>query len=74
MDDTPLFEVLFDINYQLCKEFPAMTPYDIEKRTFHDVIRLYSDVRALQLREAKRGDNDSNDNRVIRRPAGDDWF
>nr|DAU64718.1 MAG TPA: hypothetical protein [Bacteriophage sp.] len=74
MDDTPLFEVLFDINYQLCKEFPAMTPYDIEKHTFHDVIRLYSDVRALQLREAKRGDNDSNDNRVIRRPAGDDWF
>lgn len=69
MDDTPLFEVLFNINYQLCKEFPALTPYDIEKKTFHDVIRLYSDVRALQIRETKE-----EKAKVIRRPAKDDWF
>jgi hypothetical protein len=56
----------------LCKEFPALTPYDIEKRTFHDVIRLYSDVRAMQIRES-RYKNRKNSS-VIRRPAGDDWF
>jgi hypothetical protein len=51
-----------------------MTPYDVEKKSFHDVIRLYSDVRAMQIREAKQEDNKNDDNRVIRRPAGDNWF
>ena len=74
VDDTPLFEILFNINYQLCKEFPAMTPYDVEKKSFHDVIRLYSDVRAMQIRETKRENDKGNDNKVIRRPAGDSWF
>jgi len=62
--------VIFNINYQLCKEFPALTPYEIDDRTFVEVIDLYADVRALQIREEKLNDP----NRVIRRPAGDKWF
>jgi hypothetical protein len=58
----------------LCKEFPALSPYDIEKRTYHDVIRLYADVRAMQIRDAKDNDQQSNTTKVIRRRAGDDWF
>nr|DAL33194.1 MAG TPA_asm: hypothetical protein [Caudoviricetes sp.] len=64
--------MLFNINYQLCKEFPALTPYDVEKRTFHDVIRLYSDVRAMQIRESRHKNRENSG--MIRRPAGDDWF
>lgn len=51
-----------------------MTPYDVEKKSFHDVIRLYRDVRAMQIRETKRENDKGNDNKVIRRPAGDSWF
>ena len=51
-----------------------MTPYDVEKKSFHDVIRLYSDVRAMQIRETKRENDKGNDNKVIRRPSGDSWF
>nr|DAZ36953.1 MAG TPA: hypothetical protein [Caudoviricetes sp.] len=53
-----------------------MSPYDIEKRTYHDVLRLYADVRAMQIRDAKDNDQQSNSNttKVIRRRAGDDWF
>lgn len=50
-----------------------MTPYDVERKTFHDVMRLYSDLRAMQIRETTKT-NDKNDGRVVRRPAGDDWF
>lgn len=62
--------MLFTINYQLCKEFPAFTPYDVDERSFVSVIELYADVRRLQIREKKLNDP----NRVIRRPASDNWF
>lgn len=61
---------MFELNYQLCKEFPALTPYEIDSKPFDKVIELYSDIRTMQLREKKQSDP----NRVIRRPAGDDWF
>ena len=64
--------MLFNLCYQLCKEFPALSPYEIEETPFVDVIRLYADVRALQIREEK--ENDPNVKRVIRKRAGDDWF
>jgi hypothetical protein len=47
-----------------------LSPYEIDSRSFFEVIDLYADVRAMQIRE-----NELNDpNRVVRRKAGDDWF
>ena len=61
---------MFQINYQLCKEFPAFTPFYIDDSSFYKVIELYADVRKSQIDIKKRSDP----NRVIRKPAGDDWF
>ena len=47
----PVHELLFEIEYNLCKEFPAITPMQVDDMTFHDVIRLYSKVRQYQIRE-----------------------
>ena len=47
-----------------------MYPPMIDEMTFVDVIGLYSKVRKYQIREEELSDP----NRVIRRPAGDDWF
>ncbi len=69
-DDSPLHEVLFSIEYNLCKEFPALSPWEIDERSYHTVIRLYSDTRRIQIRDQELKDPD----RVIRRRAGDDWF
>lgn len=66
--------MLFLINYQLCKEFPALSPYDVDDKTFHAVIKLYSEVRTMQMNEEGLRDRINNPNRVIRKPAGDDWF
>ena len=65
-----MYQVLFSINYQLCKEYPALTPWDIDNRSYHDVIILYGETRVVQIRTKKLTDP----NRVIRRKAGDDWF
>ena len=51
-----------------------MSPLDVDEMTFHNVIRLYSKVRAVQIREEEIHDILTNPNRVIRRKAGDDWF
>ena len=62
--------MLFNLEYNLCKEFPALSPFDIEARTYHSVMKLYADMRTLQIHDKELKDP----NRVIRRRAGDDWF
>lgn len=66
--------MLFLINYQLCKEFPALSPYDVDDKSFHAVIKLYSEVRIMQMNEEGLQEKENNPNRVIRKPAGDNWF
>lgn len=66
--------MLFQIEYNLCKEFPAMSPPQVDDMTFHDVIHLYSKVRRLQLREEDIHDILTNPHRKIMVPAGDSWF
>ena len=50
-----------------------MTPYEVDEKPYGNVIELYADVRRMQLRE-KKEQKKNDPNRVIRRPAGDDWF
>lgn len=66
----PLDELLFEIEHSLTKEYPALTPFDIEKISYYKVLDLFSDTRKLQIRHQR----ESDPNRVIRRKAGDDWF
>lgn len=51
-----------------------MTPMQVDDMAFHNVIRLFSKVRMVQIREEEIQDILTNPNRVIRRKAGDDWF
>lgn len=66
----PLHELLFAIEHSLCKEYPALTPFDIEKESYYKVMDLFADTRKLQIRDKKETDP----TRTIRRPAGDNWF
>ena len=66
----PLDEILFSIEYLLSKDYPAFTPFDIEEESFFRILDLFADTRRMQIQEKKLNDP----NRVIMRPAGDDWF
>lgn len=68
---------MFSLEYQLCKEFPALSPYELEHRTFSEVIRLYSRVRDMQIRQNRQAEKQirhAGNDTVIRRRAGDNWF
>lgn len=62
---------MFLIEHNLCTMYTGLTPFVVECETYHKVITLYADVRRMQIREAK---HTKNGKRVIRKPAGDDWF
>ena len=72
--------MLFSVEYQLCKEFPALSPFDIEKRTFHEIINLYARLRDMQIRQNRQAEKQirhtgkAGEDVVIRRRAGDNWF
>ena len=66
----PLDQLLFSIEYSLTKEYPALSPFDIEDKSFFKVIDLFADTRRVQIETKKLSDP----NRIIRRPAGDGWF
>lgn len=68
-----MFEILFSINYQLCKEFTGLSPFDVDNQPFVEVIKIYGEVRTLQIRSSADGENPKT-NKVIRKKAGDDWF
>ena len=52
-----------------------MTPFEVERRCYHDIIGLYKDVRKMQIREGKQRESVGNvEKGIVRRPAGDDWF
>jgi hypothetical protein len=68
------------VEYQICKEFPALSPFEVEKRTFHEIIGLYARLRDMQIRQNRQAEKqirhtgrDGGDV-VIRRRAGDNWF
>lgn len=46
-----------------------MSPYEVDKLPYFEVIDLYSETREIQI-ESKPKEQPKK----IRRPAGDDWF
>ena len=72
----PVDEALFEMVFCLCKEYPALSPFEIDERRFVDVIDLFADTRRLQIRAEKERDFERTPDaeKVIRREAGDSWF
>lgn len=63
--------MLFLIEHNLCTTYGGLTPFVVESESYHNVINLYADVRRMQIREARQT---KGGKRVIRKPAGDNWF
>ena len=50
-----------------------MTPFELENTSFFEVIDLFIDTKKMQMRIEKIQQEPKKE-KVIRRPAGDDWF
>ena len=70
-------ELLFTLKYNICKEFPVMTPWTLEAEPYVKVMKLYRDLRTQQIRETRKTDvaKCANGEKVIRvRAQNDDWY
>lgn len=68
-DDTPVQELLFEMEMSLCERFTSMTPLTLRKekaREVYDLIVKYNRYSKKNERGKKK--------RKIKKPAGDDWF
>lgn len=50
-----------------------MSPFELDEIAFDKVIDIYAELRTLQIRKKKEKPDEKKE-KVIRRPAGDDWF
>lgn len=70
-----LYEIFFELEIILIERFPSLTPFTIRQTKATEVFLL---IRRLDnYSEYKDKDIKIKDNKpvkVIRRPAGDDWF
>ena len=72
-DDTPLSDLLFDIEITLFDRFPALTPMSLRRTRARDIfkviVKLGKHAKKEKTEEAKKAMK-----RIIKRPASDTWF
>lgn len=56
---------------QLCKAFPALTPFAVRRERAHEVFLLVSRINSQPKHE---GGHKVDSQGRTRRPAGDNWF
>lgn len=69
-DNTPIYQVLFEMEVMLCERFPAFTPISLRREKATEVFNL---ITRYNIYSAKKQKN-AKKPKIIRRPAGDDWF
>lgn len=69
----PLADALFMLENNLCHEY-ALSPFEVERERFRDVIGLYADWIHMKESEGNEGKPAAQSTRPKRVPAGDDWF
>lgn len=57
----------------ICDRFPSLSPFDVRKQRFCEVFLL---IRRLteSNKNKKKNTNKKTGQKIIRKPAGDDWF
>ena len=63
---------MLEMNMQLCKVFPALTPFAVRRERAVEVFALVRRINAHPApeRNARRTDSEGR----VRVPAGDNWF
>jgi hypothetical protein len=71
-DNTPVYDVLFQMQMSLCNRFMSLTPLDLRKEKAREVFILFS--RYIRYSKNEKKKNTLNGKKIIRRPASDNWF
>lgn len=71
--DAPFFDLLFELQLSLCRQFSSLNPIGIRKEKAKEIFLLVQRLNRSQSTSKEEPGRSEND--VIRRPAKDDsWF
>jgi hypothetical protein len=70
-DDTPIYDALFEMEMSLSERFYAMTPLTLRREKAREVFLLISRYNKYSKKNEKK---QKNGKKIIRKPAGDNWF
>ena len=69
-----MYEILFDLNINMCEAFPALDPFKVRAQRFHDVLLIFRRLNEKADKKSKTEGVKLKDG-TIRRPAKDDsWY
>jgi hypothetical protein len=71
-DNTPIYDVLFQMQIGLCNRFTQFTPLSLRREKAREVFTLI--VRYNRYSKEDKKKNTLNGKRIIRKPASDNWF
>lgn len=72
-DDTPLSDLLFDIEMTLCDRFPALTPISLRRTKSREVFKIIVKLGRYAKKEKKEEAKKAMKH-IIKRQASDTWF
>ena len=65
-EDITLYQVLFDMNHNLCENFPGLSPFAVRRENFHEVVTMF--VRLIDHRQRTKTNSDNNSDRGKKQP------
>ena len=69
--ETSLYYVLFELNCNLCDRFQGLTPFEVRKARFHEVILISRRLIERNEKDKKK----KNKSGIIKRKAmNDNWY
>ena len=70
-----MYEIFFEMELIIVRRFPSVSPFQIRREKAAEVFRFVKRLIRYDRRQAEqKKTEESGDGKVIRRPAGDNWF
>lgn len=73
-DNTPIYDVLFEMEMTLCDRFAQFTPLALRKERAKDVFTMVVRYNKYMIKENRKNKRTKDGKRIVRRPASDTWF
>ena len=73
VDDTPMSQLLFEIEVLLSERFPALSPISIRRTKAREVFKIINKLTVYSKKEKKK-QAQSNAKHIVARQASDTWF
>lgn len=73
IDDTPMSQLLFEIEVLLSERFPALSPVTLRRTKAREVFKIINKLTVYTKKE-KRKQAETGKKHIIKKQASDTWF